>query len=190
MQVKINPLEQFTDEQLFAFCLANPDLRIERNAKGQLLIMTPTGLDTSFHNSNLVLELGLWNRQYKLGKVSDSNGGYTLKNGAMYAPDAAWISHLRLDQVDPAERKRFARVCPNFVIELLSESDSLKQTQEKMEEWLSQGVQLAWLIDPKKQIVYIYQENGERKSQAFSEVLTGEDILPHFSLQLDELLAG
>ncbi|MCU0447613.1 MAG: Uma2 family endonuclease [Microscillaceae bacterium] len=185
MKVLVNPKHiNFSEDEFFEFCVANKELRFERNSKGQLIIMAPTGLDTSFDNLDLGTEVNIWNRQYQLGKVSDSNGGYTLPNGSMYAPDVAWISHERWNTVPKAERKKFAHICPNFVIELMSDSDSLVQAKAKMEEWIENGVQLAWLINPKERKTYIYRENGERIIQDFQQKLSGENVLPHFELDL------
>ncbi len=189
MQFTINTqgLSEFTDEQLYNFCITNKDLKIERNSKGQLIIMPPTGLNTSFNNSSLLMKIGLWNEKKKLGKVSDSSGGYTLPNKAMYAPDVAWVSNERWAKVPEEQRNRFAQVSPNFVIELMSESDSLTQAKAKMEEWLQNGVQLGWLISPKESKIYIYRENGERIIQDFSKPLSGEDVLPDFEINLSEI---
>ena len=189
MYVTINPepFGELTDEQLYKFCIANKELRIERNTKSQLIIKSPTGLDTSFYNSHLLTEVSLWNRQHKLGKVSDSNGGYTLPNGAMYAPDVAWISHERWATVPKLQRSKFAHICPNFVIELMSESDTLKQSQAKMIEWIENGVQLGWLIYPQDRKVYIYTENGQMLTQDFDQKLMGGNVLPGFELDLQEI---
>ncbi|MDX2301949.1 MAG: Uma2 family endonuclease [Microscillaceae bacterium] len=189
MQFIVNPqsLGEFSEDLFYEFCINNKELKIERNSRGQLIIMPPTGLDTSFDNLNLGTEVNLWNRKHQLGKVSDSNGGYTLPNGAIYAPDVAWVSNERLANVPEEDRKKFAHVCPNFVIELMSESDSLKQAKDKMEEWMENGTQLGWLIDPQAQKVYIYRENGERIIQDFSQKLSGEGVLPEFELNLSEI---
>lgn len=191
MRYKISPkyLFEFNEDEFFKFCDANKELRIEKNSKGQLIIMPPTGLETSFDNSNLNADLVIWNRKYQLGKVSDSNGAYTLPNGAVYAPDVAWVSNTRWALVTVEDRKKFAHVCPNFVIELMSESDTLAEAKAKMEEWMENGVQLGWLIDPKESKTYIYRENGERIIQDFSQKLLGENVLPHFEMNLSEILS-
>lgn len=189
MQFIVNPqsLGEFSEDLFYEFCINNKELKIERNSRGQWIIMPPTGLDTSFYNLGLGTQVYLWNQKHQLGKVSDSNGGYTLPNGAIYAPDVAWVSNERLANVPEEDRKKFAHVCPNFVIELMSESDSLKQAKDKMEEWMENGTQLGWLIDPQAQKVYIYRENGERIIQDFSQKLSGEGVLPAFELNLSEI---
>ena len=190
MQFIINTkaLGEFSEDEFFEFCIANQELKIERNKQGQVIIMPPTGLDTSFDNAGMNALLWNWNNKYKLGKVSDSNGAYTLPNGAVYAPDVAWISNERWATVPEAERKKFAHICPNFVIELISESDSLIQAKNKMLEWLENGVQLGWLINSKERKTYIYRENGEIIIQDFDQKLTGENVLPDFEINLSEIL--
>jgi Uma2 family endonuclease len=189
MQFVIKPTSvfSFTDEDFFAFCQANPDLRIERNSKQQLILMPPTGLETSFDNSAILFEVNLWNKKDKSGKVSDSNGGYTLPNGAVYAPDVGWLSLERWEALTAEQKKGFAKVTPNFVIELMSESDTLREAKEKMDEWIANGVQLGWLINPNERKAYIYRETGERIIQEFSQALSGEDVLKGFELNLEEI---
>ncbi len=177
----------FTDDELYLFCVANQELRIERNSKGQLVFMAPTGLETSFFNTDLIGEIRDWNRKHRLGKVSDSNGGYTLPNGAMRAPDVGFVSNERWETVPTEERKKFARICPDFVVELMSENDTLTESREKMEEWMENGCRLGWLLDPQNRKTYIYRENGERLIRNFSEKLSGENVLPDFELDLTEI---
>jgi Uma2 family endonuclease len=190
LTVQIPPgFNVFSDDELFAFCQANPELRIERDEHGHLLLMPPTGLETSFRNNNLALELGLWNRRSGLGRVSDSNGGYTLPDGSMRAPDAAWIAHERLAQVPPQDLKKFAPVCPDFVIELLSESDRLPEVQQKMQTWLANGVRLGWLLDPGTETAHVYRPGRAVQTQPFSVALSGQDVLPGFTLIPAEVLS-
>jgi Uma2 family endonuclease len=189
LTVQIPPgFNVFSDDELFDFCQANPDLRIERDENGLLIFMPPTGLETSFRNNRLSGKLYVWNDQHKLGEVSDSNGGYTLPDGSMRAPDAAWISYERLAQVPPEELKKFAHVCPDFVVELASESDRLRELQQKMERWLINGVRLGWLLDPGTQMAYVYRPGQEARSQSFSAPLSGEEVLPGFQLVPGEVL--
>jgi Uma2 family endonuclease len=178
----------FSDDELYAFCLANPELRIERDETGHIIIMPPTGLESSFTNNNLQTEVSLWNRKTKNGRVSDSNGGYTLPDTSMRAPDVGWVSKERLMQVVPDELKKFARVCPDFVIEVRSESDSLKELQTKMEKWLKNGVRLGWLVDPQEQKTTIYRPDSETETKPFSETLSGEDVLVGFTMNIEEVL--
>ncbi len=185
--IETRSLGKFTDEELYAFCEANKGLRIERNSKGQLEIMPPTGLETSFKNNELGRRISNWNYERKLGLVSESSGGYSLPNGAVRTPDVAWISNERWANVPLEDRKRFAHVCPDFVIELLSESDSLSEGKAKMEEWRQNGCRLGWLINPKDRNVFIYRANGEIIIQTFKQKLLGEDVLVGFEIDLSEI---
>lgn len=178
----------FSDEELFAFCQVNPDLRIERDENGFLIIMPPTGLESSFRNSDLTTDVTIWNRQTRLGRVSDSNGGYTLPDTSMKAPDVAWVSHERLTAVSPDDLKRFAHVCPDFVIELLSENDTLAELQEKMGKYLKNGVRLGWLIDPKARLTHVYRPGQEPEVVPFETPLSGEDVMPGFEMNVARTL--
>ncbi len=162
-------------------------MSIERDSKGQIIIIAPTGLETSFSNSDLAYEIIKWNKKYKKGKFSDSNGGYTLQNGAMRAPDVGFVSNERLENITNDERKKFSKVCPDFVIELISESDSINYTKEKMEEWMENGCRLGWLIDSKNRKTFIYRKNGERIIQSFEHELSGENVLEGLLIKLSEL---
>ncbi len=174
----------FSDEELFAFCQANPDLRIERDENGFLFIMPSTGLESSFRNSDLNTDVNIWNRKTRLGRVSDSNGGYTLPDTSMKAPDVAWVSNERLAALSPDDLKRFAHVCPDFVIELLSENDTLAELQEKMEKYLRNGVRLGWLIDPKQRQTHVYRQEREPEVVPFERPLSGEEVLPGFEMNV------
>jgi Uma2 family endonuclease len=178
----------FTDEELFAFCRANPDLRIERDENGFLLIMPPTGLESSFRNNELSADVTNWNRKTRLGRVSDSNGGYTLPDTSMKAPDVAWVSHERLAAVSSDDLKRFAHVCPDFVMELLSENDTLPELQEKMEKYLKNGVRLGWLIDPKARLTHVYRPGREPEAVPFEATLGGGEVMPGFELNVARTL--
>lgn len=178
---------RFSDDELFAFCQMNPKLRIERDENGQIYINMPTGIEGSFRNFDIGMEVGMWNRQTKLGRVSDSNGGYTLPDSSMRAPDLAWISNERLATVSPEDLKKFAHVCPDFVIELASESDDLGHLKRKMVKYLDNGVRLGWLIDPFGQQTIIYRPEREPEAKVFDDELSGEDVLPGFVLRLSQL---
>lgn len=177
----------FSDDELFAFCRMNPDLHIERDEDGQLVLGLPDGLEHSFFNASLLLEVGMWNRQTKLGRVSDSNGGYTLPDSSMRVPDVAWVSHERLAMVSPEELKKFAHLCPDFVIELASESDDLFYLKRKMDKYIANGVRLGWLIDPFNQQTLVYRPDQEPETRAFDDELSGEAVLPGFVLRLSQL---
>jgi len=178
---------RFSDDELFAFCQMNPKLRVERDADGQIYINMPTGIESSFRNFDIGMEVGLWNRQTKLGRVSDSNGGYTLPDSSMRAPDVAWVSHERLAAVSASELKKFAHLCPDFVIELASESDELTHLKKKMGKYIDNGVRLGWLVDPSGQETIVYRPDCEPETKPFYDELSGEGVLPGFTLRLVDL---
>ncbi|MGK7884602.1 MAG: Uma2 family endonuclease [Crocosphaera sp.] len=187
----INPLEikfdscQLTDEQFYKLCQDNRDLRFERNSKGDMMIMPPTGGETSERNSEINFQLRLWNKQYKLGKVFESSGGFKLPNGADRSPDASWITLDRWNNLTLKQRQKFLPLCPDFVIELRSPSDSLKTLQEKMQEYIENGTKLAWLINRKDKQVEIYRQNKQVEILDNPTTLSGENILPNFVLDLE-----
>ncbi|NEN93263.1 MAG: Uma2 family endonuclease, partial [Okeania sp. SIO3H1] len=139
-----------TDEQFWQLCQENDDLRFERSATGELIIMSPTGSITGERNSELNFQLRAWNRQKNLGKVFDSNSGFKLPNGAERSPDSSWISNQRWDTLTLEEQDKFAPLCPDFVVELMSPSDTLEKTRAKMREYMENGAKLGWLINRKK----------------------------------------
>lgn len=150
-----------TDDELFDFCMENDTLRVERDSNGELILMSPTGLEGSNWNSKVNAYLTLWADQFGGGMAFDSNGGFTLPDGSMRSPDAAWMSQERWDALPSREQKRFGHVAPQFIIELRSESDRLVDLQDKMKIWIANGVELAWLIDPKRKVVEVYRAEEE-----------------------------
>ena len=136
------------DDELFELCVRNPELRIERTAEGDLIVMTPAGGESSHRNLEIAVALGSWAREDGTGVAFDSSGGFLLPNGAMRSPDASWIRRSRLDVLEADQKRTFIPLCPDFVIELRSPSDSLGDLQRKMEEYAAAGASLGWLIDP------------------------------------------
>lgn len=184
------PLElniDLTDEQFFQLCLDNRDLRFERTATGELIIMPPTGSETGDRNAELTYQLRAWSRQNKLGKSFDSSSGFKLPNGAERSPDASWVKMERWNTLTQAEKERFAPLCPDFVVELMSPSDSIEKTRAKMREYIDNGARLGWLINRQQQQVEIYRPNREVEILASPQTLSGEDILPGFVLDLAEI---
>ena len=173
-----------TDEQFYQLCITNRELKLERTAKGDLIIMPPTGGETSKFNSEVNLDLGLWNRQTKLGITFDSSGGFKLPNGADRSPDTAWIPLAKWESLTPEQQEKFPPICPDFVIELRSPSDSLKPLQEKMQEYMENGTRLGWLINRKNRQVEIYRQGREKEILENPTTLSGEDVLPGFVLNL------
>ncbi|MCL1469396.1 Uma2 family endonuclease [Argonema antarcticum] len=178
---------KLTDEQFFQLCQDNRDLRFERNANGQLIIMPPTGGETSNRNAGLTAQVWIWNEQSKLGKVFDSSGGFKLPNGADRSPDAAWIPLERWNALTSEQQQKFLPICPDFVVELLSPSDSLTATQKKMQEYMDNGTRLGWLIVRASRRVEIYRQGREVEVLEFPTTLSGEDILPGFVLNLESI---
>jgi Uma2 family endonuclease len=148
---------ELTDEQFYQLCVNNRDLRFERNANGDLLIMSPTGGETGNRNFELYIDLGIWNRQTGLGKAFDSSTGFKLPNGADRSPDAAWIPLTKWNSLTSEQQQKFLPLCPDFVIELLSPTDRLSKIQEKMQEYIDNGTGLGWLINRKDKQVEIYR---------------------------------
>ncbi|MBK1986230.1 Uma2 family endonuclease [Sphaerospermopsis aphanizomenoides BCCUSP55] len=185
--LKMQPNIIMNDEQFFDFCQLNRDFRIERNPLGDLLIMSPSGSETDERNFNLTGQLWIWTKQDATGVGFGSSGGFTLPNGAVRSPDAAWIQKERWEAIPAEQRKKFAPICPDFVVELRSETDSLKTLQEKMEEYIENGVKLAWLIDRKQRKVYIYRPGQVVEELDHPQTLNGKDILPEFILDLSQI---
>jgi Uma2 family endonuclease len=179
---------RLTDEQFFELCSANRDLRFERSVDGELIIMAPTGWGTGNKNAELGIDLGIWNRQTRLGKVFDSSTGFRLPNGADRSPDASWVSKDRLEALN-ADPAKFLPLAPDFVVELRSENDTLKPLRTKMQEYVDNGVRLGWLIDPKNRRVEIYRLGQEVEVLESPVSLSGEDVLPGFKLDLSPLWA-
>lgn len=173
-----------SDEQFYQLCHNNDDWRIEQNAAGELIIMPPIGAISGNRESDLNGFVWLWNRQTKLGKVFSSSTIFTLPKGGKRSPDVAWIANERWDALSREEQEKFATICPDFVIELRSRTDSLTQLQEKMQEYLDSGLRLGWLIDPISQQVAIYRQNQEVEIVSLPTTLSGEDVLPGFTLEL------
>ncbi|MTJ49258.1 Uma2 family endonuclease [Dolichospermum sp. UHCC 0259] len=187
MVLKMQPNIIISDEQFFDFCQLNRNLRIERNQFGDLLIMSPTDSETGERNFNLIGELGVWTKQDGTGVGFGSSGGFTLPNGAVRSPDAAWIKRSKWEAIPAEQQNKFAPIAPDFVIELRSSSDNLNPLQEKMQEYIDNGVKLAWLIDRKQRKVFIYRPGQAVEELDNPQTLTGEDLLPGFILDLSQI---
>ncbi len=176
------------DDECFAkICHQNPHLDFERTARGELVIKPLSSALHGNREAELIAALWQWNNQTKLGKAFSSSTGFHLPNHALYSPDTAWIELSKWQNLDPKERKKFARLCPDFVIELRSESDSLKTLQQKMVEYIDNGVKLGWLIDPQTEQVTIYRVDSEPEVLLKPDVLKGEQVLRDFICELDFL---
>jgi Uma2 family endonuclease len=175
------------DDELLELCRANRDLRIERTSDGELIIMPPTGGETSRRNAALLRQLGNWNERDGSGIVFDSSGGFSLPNGAMRAPDAAWVRRERWAALTGEQRRKFPPLCPDFVIELRSPSDSLDEQREKMSEYIECGAELGWLIDPEQRKVWVYRSDGSITELDDPTEISADPILPGFVVRLAEL---
>lgn len=173
-----------SDEQFYQLCHNNDDWRIEQTAAGELIIMPPIGAISGNRESDLNGFVWLWNRQTKLGKVFSYSTIFTLPKSGKRSPDVAWIANERWDVLLREEQEKFATISHDFVIELRSRNDSLSQRQAKMQEYLDSGLRLGWLIDPISQQVAIYRQNQEVEILPLPTTLSGEDVLPGFTLEL------
>ena len=185
LTLNLNPVIQLTDEQFFQLCQVNRDLRFERTATGELIVMPPAGGETGNRNAGLTAQLWVWNEQIKQGIVFDSSTGFKLPNSANRSPDAAWVKIERWNALSQQQKERFLPLCPDFVIELLSPSDTLKVTQEKMKEYRDNGTRLGWLINRKSRQVEIYRQGKEVEVLESPVSLSGEDVLLGFDLNLE-----
>ena len=182
--INFNAIAKITDDQFYELCRENPDVKFERNAQGAIIIMAPTGGETGSYNSEINADFVIWNRKNKLGICFDSSTCFKLPSGANRSPDVSWIKQERWDALTPEERQKFPPISPDFVLELMSPTDSLKDTQDKMQEYMNNQVKLGWLINRKTRRVEIYRQGQEIEVLESPTQLSGEDILPGFVLNL------
>jgi Uma2 family endonuclease len=173
-----------TDEAFAKLCAEHPDLELELSANGELLIMPQTYTSTGARNNEISAQLRNWAREDKRGIAFDSSTGWALPNGARRSPDAAWILKQRIKDLDPTAFSHYWPVCPNFVIELRSESDRIRVLREKMGEWLANGAQLAWLIDPDAKTVEIYRPGFQAETIGGASSIAGQGPVEGFVLNL------
>jgi Uma2 family endonuclease len=185
--INLNPIISLSDEQFYQLCRQNPELKFERNAQGDLIIMPPTGGETGNRNAGIVALLWLWNQQTKLGVTFDSSTGFKLPNGANRSPDAAWVRLERWNLLTTEQKEKFPPLCPDFVVELLSPNDQLKDVQKKMQEYLENGTQLGWLIHRKAQQVEIYRPGIDVEVLENPNEISGEPVLSGFILNLERI---
>ncbi len=185
--LNLHPVLELTDDQFYELCQANRDLRLERSATGEIIIMPPAGGETGHRNIKLAFQLEAWSSQNDLGLAFDSSTGFKLPNGAERAPDASWIKCDRWSSLNSEQKRKFPPLCPDFVIELRSETDSIKTLQSKMQEYIDNGAKLGWLIDPKTQKVEIYRPGKQVEILQNPATLSGEDVLPGLVLNLSSI---
>ncbi|KAB8331063.1 Uma2 family endonuclease [Scytonema tolypothrichoides VB-61278] len=192
LTLNVPPAVGLTDEQFYQLCIANEPWQLELTQTGELIIMPPTGGESGIRNSDINTQVGLWNRQTKLGKVFDSSTEFKLPSGAYRCPDASWVKLERWEALTKDEKRRFPPICPDFVIELRSESDALEKLRIKMREYQENGASLGWLIDPQTLLVEIYRPGQDVEVLNFffdnPPQLSGEEVLPGFVLDLTIIL--
>jgi Uma2 family endonuclease len=185
--LRLRPVLDLSEDQFFRLCQLNRDLRIERNAAGELLIMSPTGGGTGRRNLRVSVRLGSWAERDGTGDAFDSSTGFRLPNGAVRSPDAAWMTHSRLAEIPPEEIEKFIPACPDFVLELRSPGDNLRDVQGKMREYIQNGARLGWLLDPAARRVYVYRPGAPVERLDGPTTVSGDPILPGFVLDLREI---
>ena len=182
-----NGRAKMTPDEFWDFCKDNRKLRAELTKEGDVIIMPPTGFETSDRNLEILLQLGNWAKTDKIGIATGSDAGFVLPNGAVYAPDAAWTLKSRVDEFTDQERKKFLPLCPDFVLELRSASDTLSELQTKMDEYIENGARLGWLIDPQTKRVHTYRPNRKAEILENPSSVLGEDVLVGFELNLTQI---
>ncbi|HMV49502.1 MAG TPA: Uma2 family endonuclease [Blastocatellia bacterium] len=184
----ITPHRDFSDDEFWQFCARHRELRIEMTSEGRMIVMLPVGGEGSSRNFNLTTEFGIWVKQDKTGVGFDSSGGFRLPNKAKRSPDAAWVKLERWQALNEQDRRKLVPLCPDFVVELRSYTDRLKKLQEKMEEYIENGAQLGWLIDPKEKKVHIYRPGVPVEILDNPTEVSGEPLLKGFTLRLAGIL--
>ena len=187
---EVNGERSLSDEEFFDFCLKNPDLHIERHSNGEVVILPHAGMETGYRNSEVSAQLGHWTKIDGRGVSFDSSAEFILPSGAAFAPDASWILKSRPASLTKAERELFGRLCPDFVIELKSPSDRLRSLRSKMDEWMANGAQLAWLIVPEKRTIYIYRPGTPPEELSWIDFVACEGPVTGFRLELVDIWEG
>lgn len=176
---------QLTDDQFYQLCQDNRDLRLELTRNGELIVIPPVGGESGGYEADYIIDVGNWNRRTRLGKVFSSSTVFKLPNGAQRSPDVAWIATARWEALTPEQRRKFPPIAPDFVLELRSATDTLSDLQAKMQDYLDNKVRLGWLIDPQNQQVEIYRLGQPKEVRSLPTTLSGEAVLPEFSLRVD-----
>lgn len=184
LTLHLRPALDWSDAQFFAFCRQNDELRIEQTAGGDVIIMPPTGFETGYRNNEMSAQLRDWARQDGTGVAVDSSTGFVLPNGAKRSPDAAWILRSRLAPLTPEQKRQLLPLCPDFVVELRSPSDSLRPIQEKMQEYIDNGARLGWLLDTPTRSVHVYRLGRDVTILADASSVSADPELPGFTLDL------
>jgi Uma2 family endonuclease len=186
----VMPNPRMDDDWFFDFCVQNSDLQIERTAQGEIVIIPPTGGETSNRNSEISAQLQNWAKADGRGRAFDSNGGFILPNGAVRAPDAAWVRKSWLEKLTKEQKRRHLPLCPDFLIELISPGDRSSRVEAKMREWIANGAELAWMIDPDQRTVTIYRPGREPEQLMNPAFVDGEGPVAGFRLMMTEIWEG
>jgi Uma2 family endonuclease len=178
---------QLSDDDFYNLCQANRELKLERTAKGELVVMAPTGGEGGIGEADLITDLNIWNRSSRLGVVFSSSTGFKLPNGANRSPDAAWVRQERWEALTQEQRRKFPPLSPDFVIELRSATDEVETLQVKMQEYMENGVRLGWLINPQQRQVEVYRQGQPKETLNSPSSLSEEDVLAGFILDLSRI---
>lgn len=185
----LGPLQRrVTDDDFFEFCVLNKELRIEMTKEGAIVVKLPVGGESGHRNFNLTVAFGIWAEADGTGVGFDSSTVFTLPNGAKRAPDLSWVLRERWEAIPKKQRKKFPSICPDFVVELRSETDKLETVKAKVEEYLENGAQLGWLIDPLEKKIYVYRPNARVKILHQPATISGEPLLKGLTLKLAGIL--
>lgn len=184
---RFRPQTPMSDEDLMRFCAAHDIARVERDATGEIIVMSPAGNRTGRRNAAIIAALDTWAREDGRGYVFDSSTGFTLPDSSLRSPDAAWIDRTRWDALSEAEKNRFSPICPDFVIELRSPTDALHDLEQKMNLWIANGAKLAWLIDPERQTVHTFHPTRIRTLHQAPTTIHGEAPITGFKLATTRL---
>ncbi len=187
--LRLRPVIELSGDQLLELSSLNDNLRLELTAEGELIVMTPAGGESGRRNFELAVQLGIWTRRdtSEAGVAFDSSTGFTLPNGAIRAPDASWVERSRYEALTPEQREKYLPLCPDFVVELRSPSDSLRALQEKMVEYMENGARLGLLLDPARKRVYVYKPGEPVRELADPEEVSADPVLPGFVLKPREI---
>lgn len=181
---------RLSDEEYLAFCEANPDLRLERSAQGEIVIVPPAGGESDYRSAHAIRQLGEWTIRTGFGKAFGSTVEFLLPDGSALSPDSAWVSNDRLASLSKRERRQFLRVVPEFIVEVMSPSDRLPAAKRKMRDWMANGVELGWLIDGDERCVYVFRQGCEPRLLSGTASIEGEGPVSGFVLQLDAIWEG
>jgi len=190
VRLRFDDEDRLSEEAYLAFCRLNPDLRVERSSEGEIVIMPPPGGESSYRSTDVAFQLRAWVSKDRRGKVFDSSVQYILPDSSRLSPDTSWVSNKALQPLTHQQRKEFLRLCPEFLVEVLSPSDRLKSAKKKMEQWIANGAQLAWLIDGDRKTVYIYRPNHPTEILRGALELAGEGPVQGFTLKLRPIWQG